>query len=91
MKITIDTATDSLDDIRKAVSLLHELLSKGSSSSYAPSVDTAPMMGMFDDNAVSTTSSSTNTTTDKAPDFGSFLNLAKNYEKKEEKPKLEYF
>ncbi len=91
MKITIDTATDSLEDIRKVVSLLHELLSKNSSPSYSPPLDTAPMMNMFDDNTSPSVPSSSMAATDKAPDFSSFLSLTKNYEKKDEKPRLEYF
>ena len=91
MKITIDTATDSLEDIRKVVSLLHELLSKGNSSSYSLPLNTAPMMNMFDDNPSPSVPSSSMAATDKAPDFSSFLSLTKNYEKKDEKPRLEYF
>ncbi|MBU0470800.1 MAG: hypothetical protein KKA62_01855 [Nanoarchaeota archaeon] len=89
MKITIDTQTDTLEDIKKVVHVLSNMLErKGESLKVTETepIDTTPMMGMFADNSEEQT--------DTPPDFSSFLNLAENEEvKKEEKspPKIEFF
>ena len=98
MKVTIDTKEDSHEDMYKILHILNSILEKkGSADNFDRSghsvntVDTAPMMNMFDDNPSPSVPSSSMAATDKAPDFSSFLSLTKNYEKKDEKPRLEYF
>ncbi len=87
MKVTIDTKEDTHEDIKKVLHLLTEILErKGSQSTSSTSspVNTAPLMSMFDAPAETQQ-------TEKAPDFSSFLNLAKTPEKKESLPRVEIF
>ncbi|MBI2662618.1 hypothetical protein HYX11_04125 [Candidatus Woesearchaeota archaeon] len=91
MKLTIDTKEDSYDDIRKVLQILTHII-QNKDSSYNPTTapDTTNMMNMFGDNEPSP-----NQDNDRAPDFGSFLNLAKNSSsstpKREDNPKIEFF
>ncbi len=93
MKVTIDTKEDTHEDIKKVLHILTEILERKSSSSdslsTASSLNTAPLMSMFDETPASSTSSEAKK--DTAPDFGSFLNLTKSPEKKETQPRIEIF
>ena len=76
MKVTIDTQTDSMDDIKKVVHLLtHMLEVKGQAAqtiiSSTPPVDTASMMTMFSDEEVPAPKEVANT----PPDLSAFRNL----------------
>lgn len=107
MKITIDTQQDKPEEIRKMCQFLLDLANNVSSSNSSLSstytnsqtttpVDTSSMMNMFgDDNSTSSASIQTSSviqTPDRAPDFGAFLSLTKNYEKKESttRPQIEF-
>ncbi len=101
MKITIDTTQDKPEEIRKMCELLLELTSNSrSNNAYTTSaqsapVDTSSMMNMFGDDQTTTTSMQAQSTTinaDRAPDFGAFLSLTKNYEKRESttRPQIEF-
>lgn len=98
MKVTIDTQQDSYEDIHKVYQILANILQrKGNNISNLSSihesasetpVDTTNLMNMFD----SPTSSSDKNIPEKAPDFSSFLNLAKETStKKEERAEIEYY
>lgn len=88
MKITLDTKEDNYEDIKKVLHIFTEILEKKgqapSSLSTSSPVNTAPLMSMFDAPAETQQ-------TEKAPDFSSFLNLAKTPEKKEALPRIEIF
>ena len=92
MKLTIDTKEDSYDDIKKVLQILtHIIQNKDSSYNPSSSPDTTNMMNMFGDD-----DSSPSQDNDRAPNFGSFLNLTKNSSststsKREESPKIEFF
>lgn len=86
MKLTIDTQQDTIDDIRKVVHILSEIIQrKGGSSSVvenmpaASSVDTASMMNMFDTPAPSRASEGT------PIDFTSFTDLINKKKETESK------
>lgn len=91
MKITIDTNEDNPEHIKHLCNFLlnfaNNTSSSVSSNSSTSNVDTSSMMNMFDDNQTSNS-----TPAEKAPDFGAFLSLTKNYEKKESgsKPQIEF-
>lgn len=103
MKLTIDTKHDSHEEIKHAIEILNQVLTrKGGSFHATPTQEASPeattnMMSMFADDNVSdtaTTESVAQTAEETAPDFSSFLNLASSTEKKEEnskEPKVEYF
>ncbi|MBI2665165.1 hypothetical protein HYX12_00920, partial [Candidatus Woesearchaeota archaeon] len=81
MKITIDTQQDTYEDIKKVLHILTNILDrKGSPETVQENtgVDTTNMMNMFSDGSA--------TPKDTPPDFSSFLNLAKQQEKKKEIP-----
>lgn len=93
MKVTIDTQHDSYEDIHKVYQILANILQRKqnnvsdyNSSSPEPA-DTTNLMSMFDTPGYS----SEKNVPEKAPDFSSFLNLAKSTEKKEEKAEIEYY
>ena len=90
MIITIDTKTDSKQDIQKAIDLLKSLLQQSESySSYqTPQADTTPMMDMF--NTSPQESSQTRTSSGTPPDFSAFLNLGKD-EKKPASGKIQLY
>lgn len=100
MKVTIDTQQDSYDDIHKVYQILANILQrKGNTVSHftqtaeiAPEtpVDTTNLMNMFD--TPGSSSSSEKNVPEKAPDFSSFLNLAKDSStRKEDKAEIEYY
>ena len=92
MKITIDTQTDTYEDIKKVLHILTGIIEKkdlgtmsnyssyssGSISSNPESSDTSSMMNMFDDEP--------KVIPDTQPNFNSFLNLV---DQKKEEPKKE--
>lgn len=95
MKITIDTQTDTYEDIKKVLHILTGIIEKkdlgvqsnfSSSSSYcsnnainSANSNTASMMNMFDDEPAKEIP-------DTPPNFNSFLNLV---DQKKEEPKRE--
>jgi hypothetical protein len=95
MRLTIDTKQDSHDEIKHAIEILNQVLTR-KGHTYAPTVSpeatpeaTTDMMSMFSDN----TPVPTETPTESAPDFTSFLNLTNEDTKEEptEDAKVEYF
>lgn len=48
MKLTIDTKEDSVEDIRKVMHLLSEILARKGGGAVAETVDTTNLMSMFD-------------------------------------------
>ncbi|MBI2668929.1 hypothetical protein HYX14_03740 [Candidatus Woesearchaeota archaeon] len=85
MKITIDTQTDTVDDICKILHILTDILQqKGETLSAAAPVDTSNLMSMFDSSAAE------KSVPDAPPDLGSFLNLVNKKEeiKKDNVPKV---
>ena len=94
MKITIDTQTDTYDDIKKVLHIFTNIIEQKSASPVAStsSVDTASMMNMFSDDSVPNSSSSKEVA-DTPPDFSAFLNLTKNQTKRAGEPltKVEFF
>jgi len=82
MKITIDTNTDSKEDIRKVMQILSHFTDKEIVSNEP--VDTTNMMSMFD---------SAPTETSPPPDVSNFMSLMNRgeAEKKEETPKIQFF
>lgn len=75
MKITIDTQVDSYEDMKKAVELLKSVLLKEVTHNVQEQI--------FEEKKP-----------DTAPDFGSFLGLMGNNEvkeKKDDKPKLQFY
>lgn len=87
MKVTIDTKEDSYEDMAKILHILTNILEKKGTAAGEP-VDTTNLMGMFSGSSPAEKKE----VPDKAPDFGSFLNLTnKGDEKKEEKLEIEYF
>lgn len=108
MKLTIDTQQDSYEDIQKVLHILTGILerkgssrvSNGMSNGFSNSTNTAPadtssMMSMFgndDTSAVSSSSSSRLDVGGTAPDFSSFLNLAKQQvPERKDLPKIEIY
>ncbi len=82
MKLTIDTQHDTFEDIQKVLHILTGILEQKGINPSSPAVDSTPLMGMFD----------TPQQPDKAPNFGSFLNLVnKKEEKSIEEPKIEFY
>ncbi len=97
MKLTIDTQTDTYEDIKKVLHILTNIIEKNGSSSStttsaASSTDTTNMMSMFSDDS-SIPSAAQKEIPDTAPDFSSFLNLTKNQTKRtgEALTKVEFF
>lgn len=100
MKLTIDTQTDTHDDIKKVLHILTQILERKGNSELPSSnsslveekpVDTTPMMGMFRD-SVSSSEPVESLSTDTPPDFTYFLNLNnKKEEEKKNQPKIEFF
>ena len=104
MKVTIDTKEDSYDDLKKVLHLIADILQKkgetgmgnvsgfSSSQQTTSTTDTSNLMSLFDDPISATgTSAGQSMGKDIAPDFSSFLNLAKLPEKKEAMPRVEIF
>ncbi len=91
MKLTIDTKEDSVEDIRKVMHLLSEILARKGGGAVAETVDTTNLMSMFDPSPQNTLSAGT--PPDTAPNFSSLLKLAEGAtaEKKEEKAEIEYY
>ncbi len=93
MKVTIDTQHDSYEDIQKVYSILANILENKTNipanyENTKESTDTTDLMSMFD----TPNSSAEKNNPEKAPDFSSFLNLAKETAaKKEEKMEIEYY
>ncbi len=94
MKLTIDTQTDTYEDIKKVLHILTNIIEKNGSGSSTPtsSTDTTNMMSMFSDDS-SVPSAAQKEIPDTAPDFSSFLNLTKNQTKRtgEALTKVEFF
>jgi hypothetical protein len=107
MRITIDTKEDSHDDIRKVLNILHHLVESKSGFNVSETINsehamvqsvpandeqTASMMGMFE-SAPTQYKAANEEIPEKAPDFSSFLNLAKSIERKEpeDESKIEFF
>ena len=91
MKVTIDTKEDSVEDIRKVLHILTNILQqKGgemlSNAETGSPVDTSNLMSMFDDNTAKPVP-------DTPPDFGSFLSLTGNKvpEKRIERARVEVY
>jgi hypothetical protein len=99
MKITIDTKEDSHADIQKVMQILSHFTNKDPISNYSPeSQETnersnAGFMNMFGDSSTEEQTPQATETPDAAPDFSNFLNLAQKQEeeKKEDKPRLQFF
>jgi hypothetical protein len=93
MKITIDTKEDNHEDIKKVIALLNGMIGNNSNiCSNQPTstpTDSANLMSMFGDEPAS----AAKTTSDTAPNFGSFLNLVDGKKKEEPKgiPKIEMY
>ena len=101
MKITIDTQHDNHEDIKKVLHILSHVIEKKDSTfvssnyqSNEPGTNneagSAGFMNMFGDSS----NEKKKEISDTAPDFTNFLNLANKEEeedKKEDKPKLQYF
>jgi len=99
MKLTIDTKTDTHDDIRKVLHILTNILErKGESvnsfnqtnntnnaNNTNNQTDTTNMMSMFSDNSFKAEPA------DTPPDFSSFLNLGRKEEEEKKEPKIEFF
>ena len=88
MKLTIDTQSDTFEDIKKVMHILSGIIERkeigGMSSNYAGEnkpTDTTNLMNMF--NAAPAVP-------DTPPDFSSFLNLTKKQEEKR-LPRVEVF
>lgn len=93
MIITIDTKTDSKEEIQKAIDLLRSLLDQSSYGSYQPTsystganqVNTAPLLDMFNSpSSASTSIPSAKVSEGTPPDFTSFLNLGQKEDKKQQ-------
>ncbi len=79
MKVTIDTQVDSMDDIKKLVHILTNILESKrqhlqTNIPTTPLVDTAPMMNLFSDDELPAAKE----VADTPPDFSAFLNLTQN-------------
>lgn len=88
MKVTIDTKEDSYEDIKKVLHILTNILEQksGSIPEISSNADTGNMMDMFNSAPDPTL------TAEKAPDFGSFLNLVnKKEEIRKDIPRIEVF
>lgn len=99
MKLTIDTQTDTYEDIQKVLHILTNIIEKNGSSSStsipsttSSSTDTTNMMSMFSDDS-STSSATQKEIADTPPDFSSFLNLTKSQARRAGEPltKVEFF
>jgi hypothetical protein len=98
MKITIDTKEDSHEDIQKVMQILQHFTRSSTQVAQnitptAPVQDTSSMMSMFGDTP-SSQSATPEPLPQTAPDFSSFLNLADQMKKEEEKSddvKIELF
>ena len=95
MKITIDTQTDTYDDIKKVLHILTNIIEQKSGSSAVSSssgVDTSSMMSMFSDDSTANPTAAKEVA-DTPPDFSAFLNLTKNQTKKAGEPltRVEFF
>ena len=91
MKLTIDTQTDTFEDIKKVMHILSGIIERKElgvvSSNYVPEskpADTANLMSMFNDTP------SASSVPDTPPDFSSFLNLTKKPEERK-MPRVEVF
>ena len=99
MKITIDTKEDSHEEIQKVMQILSHFTNKTPISNYSSgSLETngssnEGFMSMFGDSSQEESSQQDTETPDTPPDFSNFLNLAQKQEeeKKEEKPRLQFF
>src|SRR3989338_2999123 len=96
MKVTIDTKEDSVEDIKKVLHVLHDVLEKkgGAVLNEGTPVDTTTLMGMFGDSSASPQTP----TADTAPDFGSFIRLTETKKQllprssaSNEEPQVEYY
>ncbi len=94
MKITIDTKEDNHEDIKKVIALLNGMIGNSSGiysnqPTASTPADSTNLMSMFGDESASQPSSTSNT----APNFGSFLNLVDGKKKEDPKgiPKIEMY
>ena len=93
MKISIDTQTDTFEDIKKVMHILSGIIERKemgiASSNYASEnkpTDTTTLMSMFSDAPAAPP------VPDTPPDFSSFLNLTKKQEeRKTGLPRVEVF
>lgn len=89
MKVTIDTQSDSIDDIKKLLHILTDVLErKGQGAVVASSQDTTNLMGMFSDEPET---QPVREVPDTPPNFSSFLNLTKKREARDEEPQVEFY
>jgi len=90
MKITIDTKEDSHEDIQKVMQILSHFTGKIPVTNYSERSESSNtgFMNMFGDSP----QEENKEIQDTAPNFSNFLNLTnKEEEKKEEKPRLQFF
>ncbi len=89
MKITIDTKHDSHDEMQHAIDILTNIIRKQQRQVPAAApVESPGMMNMFAEPSPEPVEAKPDT----APDFTSFLNLAKNaQQEKDADPKVELF
>lgn len=88
MKVTIDTQSDTFDDIKKLLHILTEIIQrKGGGAvnlNQSGNPDTTNLMSMFSDE---NQKEAPNT----PPDFSSFLNLTKKREDSDSNHKIEFY
>lgn len=90
MKVTIDTQSDSMDDIKKLLHILTDVLEKKGQGTVATSsnVDTSNLMSMFSQEPET---QPTREVADTPPNFSSFLNLTKRKEAQHDEPRVELY
>ncbi len=88
MKITIDTQTDTHDEIKKVLHILTGMIERKEPLQSSPPTDTTNMMNMFSDSSESPV---VEEKTETAPDFGALLNLGRKEDEEKEEPKVQFF
>ena len=90
MKVTIDTQSDSIDDIKKLLHILTDVLERKGQGAVTASnnVDSSNLMSMFSEEP---TLQSSKDVPNTPPDFSSFLNLTKRKELPDEEARVEYY
>ena len=90
MKVTIDTQSDSIDDIKKLLHILTDVLARQGQGAVTTgnNVDSSNLMSMFSEEPETQPQREIPNT---PPNFSSFLNLTKRKELPDGEPRVEYY
>ena len=91
MKVTIDTQSDSIDDIKKLLHILTDVLERKGQGAITTNnnLDSTNLMSMFSEEPQAQPEQ--REIPDTAPNFSSFLNLTKKKDSRDEDARIEFY